>query len=66
MDRNPTLAEMAVRLDMMAMVLAKEETGRPWHHIEPYKRNQFRTMAREILIESEEYLRGVWNRNEDN
>ena len=61
-DVVPTLAEMAVRLDMMAMVLAKDETGHPWHHLEPDRRNQFRTMAREILVESEAYLRGVWER----
>jgi len=55
----PTIAEMAVRLDSVAMVLAKDETNTPWHHLTPASRNHWREHARQILIESEEYLRDV-------
>ncbi len=62
---GPTIAEMAIQLDSFAMKLAKDETSHPWHHLTPYSRNHWRAHARLILIESEEYIRGIGKKKED-
>jgi hypothetical protein len=62
---GPTIAEMAIRLDAFAMVLAKAETQMAWHNLEPHQRNCWRELARCILVESEEYIRGIGKKKED-
>jgi hypothetical protein len=57
------MAEMATKLELVAMHIAAQDTSIPWHNMGKDERNRWREIARVTLVECQDYLKSVWERN---